>query len=371
MSARKRTTIGVAALLLLLVLITLLLGVSHSRGTGVVLRATPSAVEITPAATHQLTQVVSAVGTVSALNDVVVSSETAGRVTGVSAQVGDRVRAGQTLVTVDNELKAIAVEQAKAQLLAAETQRTKARGDFERGERLFAAGDISTVELETYRLGFRSAEASFAGAQVGLRHAERQLHDTRIASPIGGYVASRLVDVGEMVAPGREIANIVDLSRAKVKLTVREEDIVGVHRGQAAHVTVDARPGHAFAATVLSVGRKAETPGGHSYPVEVVIDSGGAELLKVGMFARVDIRTETRASVLAVSKEALVGDDTDPAVFVAENGFARRRSVTLGLRAGELQEIVSGLRAGEPVITFGHRKLRDGSPVLVTGKEDQ
>jgi RND family efflux transporter MFP subunit len=281
----------------------------------------------------------------------------------VSVKVGDFVKQGQILVQLDDELKAIARDQAKVQLIAAETNLSKAQKDLERAEKLRAAGDISDTEFEAYRLAFRSADAQHKAAQVGLRAAQRQFDDARIKAPVSGYVASRRVELGEMVKSGDQIANIVDLAKVKVKLSIPEEEIGKLRTKQTAVLRLDAAPEKTFTGLVYSVGSKTETPTGHTYPVEVVVENKDVNLMKAGMFARVEIKAHQIADALTISKESLVNEDTEPGVFVAENNIAKLHHVKLGIRSGDIVQVIEGLRAGDLVISFGQKKLKDGVPV--------
>ena len=327
-----------------------------------------AAVEVTPAARGEVDDMVTAVGSVGANRDVMVSSETAGRVTAVLAEVGSTVKKGQTLVQVDAELKEVAVQQARAGLLAAKTNMEKARKDFERTEKLYASGDVADVEIEGYRLAYHAAEAGYQSAVAGARLAERQLADTRIASPIAGQVASRLVEVGEMVGPGREVANIIDISTMKVRLSIPEEEVHKLHAGQTAELRVDSHPGAVYRGTVHTVGAKSESPNGHTYPVEVLVQNTSGAVLRAGMFARVSIRTNVAKNVIVVDRNALVDHDGRPAVFIAKDGVAHLRPVTLGLQGTAHAQVVSGLTEGELVVSFGHKVLKDGAPVTYKGQ---
>ncbi len=327
-----------------------------------------AAVEVTPAARGDVEDAVSAVGSVEANRDVMVSSETAGRVTAVLVEVGASVKKGQTLVQVDAELKEVAVQQARAGLLAAKTNMEKAKKDFERTEKLYASGDVADVELEGYRLAYHAAEAGYQSAVAGTRLAERQLADTRIASPIAGQVASRLVELGEMVGPGREVANVIDISTMKVRLSIPEEEVRKLHAGQTAELRVDSHPGVVYRGTVHTVGAKSESPQGHTYPVEVLVQNTPGTLLRAGMFARVAIRTNAVKNVIVVDRNSLVELDGRTAVFVAKDGVAHLRPVTLGLNGASHAQVVSGLTEGELVVSFGHKALKDGAPVAYKGQ---
>lgn len=364
MSKNGRKFIGAGVVCTILAIILFAAFTSTSSQSGAVKTAVqPVAVEVAPVALTHITETVSAVGTIAAIRDVVVSSETAGRVTQVPVKVGDFVKAGQTLVKVDDELKAIAVEQARAQLLAAETNYTKAQKDFKRVETLFASGDVAVVELEGNRLAMHAAEAQFKSAQVGLKLAQRQFEDTRIKAPIAGFVASKKVEVGEMVSSGREIANIVDVSSLKVKVSIPEEEIGKLRVRQSAILRVDTRPNDRFKGSIYTIGSKTESATGHLYPVEVIMQNPNKDILKVGMFARVEVTSNSAENALVISKESLVGDAASPTVYVVENNLAHIRQIKLGLRSGESYQVTEGLHEGELVISFGQKSLKDGSPV--------
>jgi RND family efflux transporter MFP subunit len=335
----------------------------QSQADGAPQQSRPTAVEVTPVTVGDVADIVSGVGNVAAMRDVKVASETSGRVLRVFVNVGDAVKQGQPLVEVDAELKEAAAEQARAQMLAAKTNLEKSKKDFERTQKLFDSGDVADVELEGCRLGYQSAEAQYKGATAALRAADRQVSDSRIKSPIAGLVASRHVEVGEMVGPGMEIANVVDISSLKVKLSVAEEDVVKLQAGQPAALRIDSRPGEQFIGKILTVGAKSESPNGHTYPVEVVVQNKGKDLVKVGMFARVEIQARMARSVMTIAKESLVEDGATTSVFVAKDGFARLRPIFLGIRGNSLLQVINGLAPGDLVISFGQKSLKDGAPV--------
>jgi RND family efflux transporter MFP subunit len=359
----KKTYLFIAAAVVLVAIVIFASTSRFSQADAVKATVRPVAVEVTRVTPADVADLVTGVGTVTAMKDVIVSSETAGRVTAVRVKVGDLVRQGETLVEVDAELKEVSVDQARAQLQAAETNLEKARKDYERTEGLFKTGDVADVELQGYRLAFHAAEAQQKSAFAGLRFAERQLSDTRITAPVTGSIASRRIEVGEMAVPGREVANIVDISSVKVKLSVVEEEIGKLRVGQKATLKLDAHPAKIFEGTVYTIGSKSESPNGHTYPVEVLVRNRGANVLKAGMYARVDILSSIATKALSVSKESIVETGGKPAVFVAENGVARLRPITLGIRGAERYQVLDGLVAGELVISFGQKGIKDSAAV--------
>jgi len=358
----KRSLVIIALIMLVLIVIVVATRDNTAAGKQTV-SADPVAVEVTPVSLSTLSESVTAVGNISAITDATVSSETSGRVIRVAVKVGDFVKKGQTLFQIDDELRAIAVEQAKAQLLAAETNFAKSKKDYARAQMLYESKDISDAELEGNKLAMQSAEAQYKSAQVGLKLAQRQLDDTKIKSPINGIVAARRVDLGEMVSPGREVANIIDISKVKVKLSIPEEEIGLLRLKQPATLEIDSDPGTIFKGTVYTIGSKTESVNGHSYPVEVIVDNRKASVLKAGMFARVTIETRMVRDAATISKESIFGEESAPQVYVVENNVAKLRTIKTGIRSGDKVEVTSGLKKGELVISFGQKKLKDGIPV--------
>jgi RND family efflux transporter MFP subunit len=322
--------------------------------------ATP--VETARVTTGSLTSSVSAVGTVEARRDVVVSSEAAGRVIRVLVDVGDRVTPGTVLVELESELRRLAVDQAEAQFALARANAEKAERDLERNRTLHAKGDVSDAEMEGIRLAAQSAASAHRSADAALKVARRQLADTQIRSPIAGTVAKRFAEVGETVGPGSPVFNVVDLDVVRVKLTLPESEIGGVATGQRARVSVDRYPD--LEGSVAQVGSKSEG-NSHRYPVEVEVANREGDPLKAGMFARTEIVTGTRERIPLIPTAALVGGDGPPSVYVIQEGRARLRAVSPAGRRGDTTGVADGLREGEVVVTMGQQALKDGAAVEV------
>lgn len=322
------------------------------------------AVEVAKVTLQDMTDVVAAVGTVEGKQDVVVSSEAAGRLVRFLVDTGDRVAKGDIVAEVDSELPGLAVEQAEAQLDLALSNMRKAERDLERNERLFSDGDITDAEIEGMRLAAQSAVSAHRSAEIGLRIARRQLENTHIKSPISGTVTRRYADIGEMVAAGMPVVDIVDLQIVNVSLGIPEEDVGSIRVGQAARCTSDLYPSVTFDGKVARIGSKAEG-NSHRYPVEVEVVNKEDTTLKAGMFARAEIVTASYDRVPVIPSAALLGDGARSSVFVVENDRALQRSVSTGGRKGDTVAIREGLADGESVVTMGHQGLKDGALVAV------
>ncbi|HUN67088.1 MAG TPA: efflux RND transporter periplasmic adaptor subunit [Bacteroidota bacterium] len=292
-------------------------------------------------------------GTIAANNDVAIISETQGKVTAVLADVGDVKSAGAGLVQVDSELKKAAME-------AAEVSFAKAKNDRDRYESLQKDSAVTAQQLEGARLAYKSAEAQLVIAR-------REYNDTRISTPIDGVVSARLVDVGSYVQRGTPVANVVDVSKMKVKVGVPEEDVFYIRNGDAAEVTTDVYPGVILRGTVLNISDKADEA--HTYAVEVKLPNTREHPLKAGMFGRVSFPSRTDRKAVVIPRGALLGSTRNPQVFVVVNGRADQRTLVLGQMTGDEVEVLTGLSEGETIIINGQNNVQQGASVTVVHQE--
>ncbi|MBM4171498.1 MAG: efflux RND transporter periplasmic adaptor subunit [Ignavibacteria bacterium] len=294
-------------------------------------------------------------GTVYANNDVNILSETSGRITAVFANVGDYVQVGSVLVQVDDELR-------KAALISAEANFEKAKKDFERFNNLSKENSASEVQFDQAKVALAMAESQYIVAK-------RQFEDTKVKSPISGYLTVRNVDVGTMLqgppAP-TFVANVVDISKLKVKLNVSEKDVFHLKRGDAVKVTTDIHPNIVFPGKIESISAKADEA--HTYPVEISIVNQGSNRMKAGMFARVEFKSIAKRETIVIPREALVGSIRNPQVFVLENEIAKIKNIVLGNESGKLIEVINGLEAGETLVVNGQNNLVNDTKVVVLNK---
>lgn len=309
-------------------------------------------VKVEKAVVKELANSFSLVGTITANNDVNIISETAGKVTAVFAKVGDYKQAGAVLFQVDDELK-------KAALMSAEANYEKAKKDFERFQQLYKEKSASDSQLDQAKLAYSLAEAQYIVAK-------RQYNDTQIKTPISGYVTARYVDVGSMVQGAPQatlVANVVDISRLKVKLNVAEKDVFALKANDPVSITVDVYPGKVFNGRIESISYKSDEA--HTYPVEVTLINESKNPLKAGMFARVEFSSMQERKSIVIPREALVGSVRQAQVFVVENGIAKIKNIVVGREAGTSIEVLQGLTVGEEIIVNGQNNIVENTPVTV------
>jgi RND family efflux transporter MFP subunit len=351
MNTRTRVVlIGAFAVIVLIVLVAKNRGALDSAPE-TASTTTGYSVSVVTAAKQPVEHRISVVGTINAFNDIIVLSETQGRVVKVDVEVGQYKEAGSVLVEVDSELKHAAYEAASASY-------EKAKKDLDRYEALYKEHSIPEAQMDQARWAFQSAEAQYVAAR-------RQLNDTKITTPISGIVTARFVNVGTMVmgAPqATQIANVVDISRLKVKVNVAEKDVFRLQVGEKMEVTTDVFPNTVFAGSIFSISSKGDE--GHTYPVEVVLNNPKRQL-KAGMFGRVTFTPKSSSDLIVIPRESIVGSVTNAKVYVVNDNVARLRSVVVGEEVGRDIEIVSGLQEGEVVVVNGQNNLSDNVPVVI------
>ncbi|MCX7876458.1 MAG: efflux RND transporter periplasmic adaptor subunit [Melioribacteraceae bacterium] len=294
-------------------------------------------------------------GTIYANNDVNILSETSGKVIAVYAKVGDYKQANSVIVQVDDELR-------KAALMSAEANFEKAKKDFERFQKLYSEKSITEGQLDQAKVGLAMAETQYIVAK-------RQFEDTKIKTPISGYITARNVDVGTMLQGAPQptfVANVVDLSRVKVKINFSEIDAATFKVGDQVKVTTDVYPNVVFNGRIESISNKADEA--HTYPTEISIVNQSKNLLRAGMFARVELNSTKNRDVIVIPREALVGSVKNPQVYVVENNIAKLKNIVIGSESGIYVQVINGLNVGDIIVVNGQNNLEDNTKVEILNK---
>jgi HlyD family secretion protein len=219
-----------------------------------------------------------------------------------------------------------------------------------------AKNPFTETDFEMARNQVKLAEAALDMARI-------QMHETTIRAPFNGVVAELYVTEGSMVAPQAPAALFVS-KPVEVILNVEESRISHVTEGQNAALRVTAYPGQDFPAVVTNVAPTADSQS-HTFAVQVTpMDED--HVLRSGMYANVSLLIEEKQETLLVPRAALTEVAGQEIVYVVnDDNIVEQRPVTTGLEEDGRVEILSGLTAGEQVVTAGHASLQDGSQVEV------
>ncbi len=327
---------------------------------------------------------VTASGTVNAVTTVLVGTQVSGTVKAIYADFNSRVKKGQLIAQIDPALFEAQVDQARANLLSAKANLTKAevsvvdtQRTLERNRQLFAKNLVARQELDTAETNYEAARAQANAnraqqeqAAAALRTAETNLRYTRILSPVDGTVVSRNVDVGQTVAASFQtptLFNIAqDLTKMQIDSSIAEADIGKIKVGQPVEFTVDAYADSPFKGSVSEI-RNAPISVQNVVTYDVVINVANPELkLKPGMTANVTIVIDSKKDVVRIPNAALRFRPTErrgkgeqkrekgtggSGVWVIENNKPKRIGVTTGISDGNYTELASDtIREGQELI---------------------
>lgn len=277
-----------------------------------------------------------------ATNNIV--SQTAGRIVSIRAEVGDKVRKGQLLATMDD------VNLAKTRM-----QYVNDSTELGRLTELYKIGAISQADYDMAKLALNVTKKTY----------ENLAENTYLRSPIDGVVTARNYDKGDMYSMAQPIFVVQQIQPVKMLVNVSESLFSQVHEGMDFDVDVDSYPGETFQGKVnlLYPTVNAAT---HTFPVEVVCQNTD-QRLRPGMFARVTATFGTNHHVVipdvAVVKQMGSGEHF---VYVLQpDNTVKYTLVELGKRLGNRYEIVSGINEGDRIVTEGQVRLKDGVSVTV------
>jgi RND family efflux transporter MFP subunit len=333
----------------------------------------PVAVEAAVAGEGTLTEAIEVVGSLEPKLAADLRSEVSGTVIEVAVTEWVPVRKGALLARLDPREYEAARAAARASLLQAEAGENRAVREEERTEKLRAAGLATEQMLDDARTAREAAVAAKASAKALLDAAEYRLEKTAIRAPFDGVVASRSIHVGDYVesmgAP-KPLFRVVDNRMLDLTVTVPSTRSASLRPGQRLVFTTDALPGRSFSGTVAHVSPVVEEA---TRTVRVLAEVPNEEgVLRGGLFVSGRIEVGDREGVLQLPRAAFLEWDVaraTGALFVVEGEIAKRRVVGTGASAGDAIEILSGLEAGERVVTRGAFNVRDGDRVRVVSSE--
>ncbi len=287
-------------------------------------------------------------GTLEAEREVDLVARISGPIVELAVEEGAEVRRGDLLARLDDrELKARA-EVSRAALAEAEQA-------WERSKSLLESALISPQAWEQAVTRYDTARAQYESDVI-------QLGYTELRAPFEALVVVRYVHFAESVAVNSPLFRISDFEPLLCPIQVPEKDLAKLRVGQTAYLTFEAWPQRRFQARVGRIRPVVDAATG-TVRVTLVVTTEG--VLRPGMFAGVFVETERRDGALVIPRAALSLESIGDTVYVAVDGSASRREVTLGFREGDFVEVRGGVAEGEPVVVVGQDGLADGTPVQV------
>ncbi len=331
------------------------------------------AVNVAPVVVADLKQTVEVVGSLAPKFSADVKSEVSGVVTAVYVTEWVPVRKGSLLARLDTAETEAGLEALKAGAAQAQVAEARAKREYERAQQLKQYGLITPQNLDDAKTAVDAAAAATSAAQAQVRAMQARLGKASIVAPMDGVVAYRGVNVGDRVenmGGNGPMFRIVDNRLLDLTVAVPSSQISLVRVGQPLEFSTDALPGRTFTGKVMFINPGIDETSRSAKVIAQVPNEDGA--LKGGAFVKGRIVTAIRPGVLQVAKEALQNWNVEQGsadVFVLRNGRAEKRPVTLGTANSVAVEVLSGVTAGEQVVTRGAFQLRPGDRVTIAAGE--
>ena len=295
-----------------------------------------------------------------------VGSKTLGYLDAVLVDRGDKVKRGQLVALIRPSDLPDQLAASKGALAQAQASLGLARTNHDRIAQLAPTGVVSQQELQQSEASLATATAQEAAARAQLGVFAIRLGETRIESPLDGFVVQRRLDPGALVGPpgGGAIITVARTDVLRVFISVNEKVSSKVSLGQQAVVTVDALEGRSFYGTVVRLAPFFD-PTTRTLDAEVQLPNKDG-LLRPGMYGRGAIILDRHAGATVLPAAAMQVSDNQRYVFVLEGNRVHRKPVETGYDAGEWLEVMKGVNSGQEVIIAGADGLSEGSVVRVS-----
>jgi len=357
---KKRIIIAIVGLMLLVGSLGGIKVLQIERMTAQARQSPPPEIVTTAVARKEAWEsVLTAVGSLQAVQGVMVAAELTGKVVNIAFKPGTRVKVGELLVQQDTSTE-------EAQLRAAQAEATLAKINLERRRELLERNIISKSEYD-------NAETQFKQTMAQADNVRAIIAKKNIRAPFAGRLGIRLVNLGQVLNEGQAIVSLQSLDPIFVDFLLPQQELSKIRRGLPVRVTTDALPGHIIEGEITAINPQVETAT-RNIRIQATV-TNPEEHLRPGMFVRVAVVLPIQNEVLAIPATAVLYAPYSDSVFVVEEKkseeggqpgkVVRQQVARLGEKRGDFVSVVSGLKEGDTVVSTGVFKLRNGQEVAV------
>ena len=356
---RKSLWLAIGAVVLLLAILIGIKAGQIVKMTSTPFTMPPTTVSSTVVKEENWAPVLSAIGSISAVQGAVVSSELGGIVSEVDFQNGGEAKKGAVLVRLDASAE-------EGQLKAAEADLELARNDLERTRDLAKGKVVSKSELD-------SAESKFKQKQGSVDQMRSMITKKEVRAPFDGQLGIRQVNVGQMINPGQQVVSLQALDTVYVDFALPQQNIPKLSPGFEARVHSDSLPGHEFMGKLTAINSMVDATT-RNVGLQATLQNPD-HALRPGMFVTIDILLPERSKALVIPGSAVSYAPYGDSVFVIEKAkdpktgkeseSLRQAFVRIGESRGDFVAVTEGLKAGEKIVSTGVFKLRNGMAVTI------
>ncbi len=320
----------------------------------------PEIVTAAAAETQIWESTLTAVGSLVAVQGVMIAAEMTGKLVKIAFEPGSMVKTGDLLVQQDTSAE-------EAELRSAEAAVGLAKLTFDRARRLLAEGTYSQAE-------FDNADAQHKQARAQIDNIRAVIAKKTIRAPFTGLLGIRLVNLGQMLSPGDQIVSLQSLDPIYANFSLPQQQLTRINQNLKVRVTTDALPGEVITGAITAINPQVEIAT-RNIMVQATIPNG-AQRLRPGMFINVAVQLPEKTPVLVIPATSVLNAPYSDSVFIVEHAASekegdssgkvvRQQFVKLGERRGDFVVVIAGLKEGETVVSTGVFKLRNGQAVTI------
>ena len=272
------------------------------------------------------------------------------RIVGIKVRVDQYVQAGTVLFELDKGGASSQFYQSQAVFL-------NAQKDFERMKNLFNEGAVSRQALDQAQTGYDVAKANFEAAKSTVE----------ITSPLSGVVTAINVNIGDIANPAIVMATVANIGRMKAKFNVGESDVPSFYVGQSARIFSEMKPDVIQEGKIFQLSKSANIES-RTFEIQAIFSNTKDRWFKPGMFCRVNVNMKTKKDALVIPLAAVVKANNSDGVYLISNDKSYYKSIITGITDGSSIEVISGLKAGDKIVTLGMNNLKEGTVVVISNK---
>lgn len=306
-------------------------------------------------------------GTVEERSGVSLSFATSGTIRSIMVDEGQMVKAGQLIAVLDGADQAHTLAASEATTQQARDALAQAQDNYNRMKQLHDAGSLPDARWVEAQTQLAEARSALKSAESLEKISRKNSSDTRLTAPFSGYVAKKSADTGQNILAGVQVVRLVRIDRVKVKISVPEEEIGKIHKGEAMMITCAAAGDKVFTGNVIEKGVDAD-PLSRTYTVKAEVDNPTHELLP-GMICQVYTHfTKGEQGIFVPANVVQLNPDNKTFVWVLENGRAERRDINVVSVTSQGVKVDGSLKPGDDLIIEGQQKVSDSTRCIVVAK---
>ncbi len=303
-------------------------------------------------------------GIIQPIFEVGLIAESTGRVKRITKNLGAYVTPKDTIAFIDDRVPLSQYKQAQALVLSAQNNLKIAKLNLESDNELFKSGDISKLEHENSILAVKTAEANYLSAQATLSLTEKAFLDTRITSPISGFISRKNIEKGSMVNNGMSLFRVVDLSTLKIEVGIPQNFINLISVGSEAQITISALNEKMVLGHVKYLSPQADETNG-TFKAEIHFRNSKSDLIRAGMTARINLSLTNTNKQVVIPDYALIAKNGGHAVYKISNKRAILNPVSILQTFGSQVVISEGISEGDTIVFVGMKNLGLNTPVWI------